>query len=133
MWIATSDGFCLAQGRCEFTGANLRGALLAGANLQSANLQGKLTFLIIQLLTDFCYQFPGLTLTAGFICEIAKRIKWLCSCKVQDFQSQQEPFSLGFYENKVGDSAQPWGTPHSSNSSSKNIIDLLGYEVETIG
>ena len=31
--------FCLE--RCEFTGANLRGALLAAANLQSANLQGK--------------------------------------------------------------------------------------------
>ncbi|RZC77808.1 hypothetical protein C5167_001966 [Papaver somniferum] len=27
------------QGRCEFTGANLQGALLAGANLRSANLQ----------------------------------------------------------------------------------------------
>ncbi|GJV97919.1 FH protein interacting protein FIP2 [Tanacetum coccineum] len=34
------------RGRCEFSGANLRGVLLAGANLQSANLQGKNACLI---------------------------------------------------------------------------------------
>ncbi|KAF8398051.1 hypothetical protein HHK36_016977 [Tetracentron sinense] len=36
-------------GRCEFTGANLRGALLAGATLQSANLQGNLLFCILKI------------------------------------------------------------------------------------
>ncbi|KVI05212.1 Pentapeptide repeat-containing protein [Cynara cardunculus var. scolymus] len=48
VFFSRADLHCAKfQGRCEFTGANLRGALLAGANLQSANLQGKNLFFCI--------------------------------------------------------------------------------------
>lgn len=40
IWQGKSLIFCAVNNRCEFIGANLRGAILDRANLQSANLQG---------------------------------------------------------------------------------------------